>query len=244
MFMRKNKSLFMFSVFVSLYLYCLCLPKNGVGFHNSAFDNFEISSDYLLTEYSNVAVAIGCTMFCAKTLLCLSFSFNKVKQKCRLHRIAVLSLSQGTSSNGWKYFLYGEHCPLDNGFIHDRENDLCVRISEQKLNADNGEQFCTNLSSNLVTLETVDKQIRFDNFLAKFPANFINPNFRMGLHFNGVQWKWNNGKSLTDNRWAEDEPSCSSNCFCGGVTGTLRNWYDNSYYCKNQTARSVCEIQT
>jgi hypothetical protein len=174
----------------------------------------------------------------------MSFTLNEEKQKCRLHRTAAISLSQGFRSEGWVYFVYGEQCPISNGFIHDRENDLCIRISEEKLNADEGEQFCTDNSAKLVTLETANKQARFDRFLTKTPYSFITDRYRIGLHYIGKQWVWNNGNVLSYDNWAEGEPNTER--ACGGVTVKYTGWYDNVDVldkCWNVNAQSVCEIK-
>ncbi|XP_060560986.1 snaclec 7-like [Ruditapes philippinarum] len=166
-----------------------------------------------------------------------------MKQNCRLHRAAAISLSQGLRSEGWMYFIYGEQCPVSNGFIHDRENDLCIKISEQQLKADEGEQFCTDNSAKLITLETASKQARFDRFLAKTPYSFVTvtDRYRIGLHYIAPQWVWNNGDVLSYDNWAENEPNCK--CACGGITVYSSAWSDNSDRCKNQIAQSVCEIK-
>ncbi|XP_060560997.1 uncharacterized protein LOC132720795 [Ruditapes philippinarum] len=166
---------------------------------------------------------------------------NEMKQKCRLHRTAAISLSEGLGSEGWRYFVYGRQCPVSNGFIHDKETNLCIKISEQQLEADEGEQFCTNNSAKLVTLETPNKQARVSNLLAKMQFSYNKDSYRIGLHYIAPQWVWNNGEVLSYNNWGQNEPNCK--CACGGVIVYALGWYDNGDNCKKETAYSVCEIE-
>ena len=226
------RSLIIFTCLSFLYCSCFSFSKYGVGFKSAKYD-MDINTDSVFTEYQNIGTATKCALFCGQSLQCMSFSLHKVKQRCRIYGNA------GFSSEGWMHFLYGEKCPVYKDFIHDRDNNLCIRISEKSLNADDGEQFCTNISTKLVTLETVDKQMRFENFLTKIPSS---GRYRIGLYHNGQQWIWNNGNPLSVSKWSKTEPSCSKNCMCGSVTVTDNGWTDNSDYCKNTKAKSFCEI--
>jgi hypothetical protein len=238
--MTKFCYLFILVLWFTVFYRCISLSQNGISVRDSKYDNLELSKD-LIIEYNGVTATIDCALFCAGTLSCMSFTLNEEKQKCRLHRAAAISLSQGLKSEGWMYFIYGEQCPVSNGFIHDRENGLCIKISEQQLKADEGEQFCTDNSAKLITLETANKQARFDRLLAKTPYKFVTSRYRIGLHYVAQQWVWNNGDVLSYDNWEEDEPNCG--CNCGGVTVDSAGWYDNDVNCLNRIAQSVCEIK-
>ncbi|XP_045172548.1 uncharacterized protein LOC123534386 [Mercenaria mercenaria] len=231
-----------FTILMVLIDTSVAVARNGLGFHSSGFDNLEFNDSYLIKEYHSTTRAMECSIFCAETLTCMSFFFSGMKQKCRLHGTAVFNKTNGQASEGWKHYVYGENCPVHIGFIHDRENNLCVRISDVELKADEGKQFCMNTNSTLITLESADKQTRFDNLLAKIPNSFIIDRIRIGLEKLDGKWKWLNGSPLVNARWAPYEPNCGEQCSCGGVTMMdERGWFDNEQYCKNQKAQSVCE---
>ncbi|XP_053374779.1 uncharacterized protein LOC128547087 [Mercenaria mercenaria] len=233
---------FSFTFLIGIRIY-VAMARNGLGFHNSGFDNMEFNDVYLMKENQATKTDIQCCLLCMETITCMSSFFSKIKQKCRLHGSAVLDKNNGQESEGWKHYIYGENCPVHLGFIHDLENNLCVRISDVELKIDEGKQFCMNRSSTLITLESADKQTRFDNLLAKIPDSFIIARYRTELEKLDGKWKWLNGSPLVNDRWHSGEPNCAGPCSCGGVTVLITNgkWGDNSDRCKNQKAHSVCE---
>ena len=127
--------------FVIFLIWTMSMALSSIGYRDLKFDNLEFGDANLITSQINVTSAISCAMLCAEKLACMSFFYNKQKQNCRLQGSAVYELSQGTTSGGWLFYRYGENCPVHLGFIHDRENNFCLRISDDQLYADDGEQF-------------------------------------------------------------------------------------------------------
>ena len=227
---------------VIFFTWNISTAVSNIGYHDLKFDNLEFGDANLITSQINVTSAIKCAMLCAENIACMSFFYNKEEQNCRIHGTAVYDLSQGTHSEGWLFYRYGENCPLHLGFIHDRDNKFCISISSDQLDADDAEQFCANFSSKLISLETADKQSRFDKFFAKIPKSTISSRIRIGLKYIGSQWTWSSGLPRTVNRMPPSSESVTSDC--GGVTINKKDlwaWWSNSHLCKEQRAQSVCE---
>lgn len=217
--------------------------RYGAAFRKPEFN--DSSGD--IDEFQNVTKVLKCSVLCSHTLTCIHFSFNKLQKRCRLHKKIFFSGSVDGINDGWEFYAYGEACPVDRGFLHDRQNNLCVLVSELKFYAIEGKQFCQKINSNLISLETAEKQDRFDTFLAKLPETFITGRVRIGLEYTDSKWTWSSGSPLTDDRWMENEPNCGTDCYCGSVT-MKGGWYDNFkediQKCSDRRSYSVCEVSS
>ena len=157
---------------------------NSEGFiRNLDYDNL-FFSQHFINEITEVRNARLCAGLCGRITNCISFFYNNVEKRCRLHDTTYFLVLDGTSSPGWKmYVLENKECPVHLSFVHDKVNGLCVHVPKEKYNNTAAQLYCSERNSYLISLETQQKRIAFSNFIDRSEiAPLFDSNILLGLH--------------------------------------------------------------
>jgi hypothetical protein len=195
---------------------------------------------YELRNSSGINSIQVCTAICANEPQCMSFSYNNNSHVCKLMNRGFIYASDGSAELNWKTFILGDAgCPLEKGFLQNRQYNLCLHVSDTNMNRPLAEGYCANLTSRLVILDNVQKVTGFGLMMNQ---QKIKPKLHIGLKKISGVWEWGNGRVLgTEKNWQPGQPYCPglSGCMCAFPFGSSDfRWYDDD--CNDQ-ARPVCE---
>lgn len=223
-----------------MFIFPLCVfpfEINTYGFHTENLDNLIFNDKFFIKEKLSVKCLSTCALFCSTHDACMSFSFHITKKKCRIYGTTFYRVQDGAFDQGWKYFVFGSiKCSLRTGFIHSRQNSLCLNFVKESFVYTRGKEHCLDLGSNLVTLETLEKIEAFKNTLN---GQNIASSFIIGLRHSMGKWRWEDGTELgPEAYWGNNRPRGSYSC-----AHAIKDWgykYED-HACTSYRKKIICE---
>lgn len=111
----------------------------------------------------HIAKIIPCLLQCSRNVKCVSFFLSTSQQKCILHSKTFWDNPPSSSEDGWKFYITEDvtgRCSPENGFVYYRDLDICYNLNND---ADMGslgniKQTCAEVGSELIRIDSVDKQ--------------------------------------------------------------------------------------
>ncbi|KAL4216426.1 Lactose-binding lectin l-2-like [Mactra antiquata] len=219
--------------------------------HFPGLDDLFIEDQYFLREIENIS-KLECSKFCSEDLQCISFFYNELQIKCRLHSSGWYNPQEGAAASNWTYHVLGEKgCPVHSGFIHDRFYGMCVHLSTDFVNGTaEGESYCASKESSMITFSDATKIPKFTSTMNKHNPTFLdynaNGNFQayIGLFYSSGTWLWSDGTALSsDTNWGPTQPNSPASIKCVAVSfkPSVNIWQWNDISC-NRFSRVLCEI--
>ncbi|KAL4223950.1 hypothetical protein ACF0H5_017409 [Mactra antiquata] len=229
-------------VAVAIVLNLLAVVKNEqfIYFihHFPILDNLLIDDQYFLQEIDNIS-RVKCSRACARKVQCVSYFYNKSVRKCRLHANGFYNVQEGTFSSNWIYHVLGEDwCPVHDGFIHERQYNMCIHLSTDKVNDYyEATSYCASKNASIITFKTATKISNSTSIMNKINSTILQLNQNgifqgyIGLGYSSGLWMWNDGTPLSpETNWAPQQPSRNESILCASASikpfDTDWNWKD------------------
>ncbi|XP_048252843.1 C-type lectin BfL-1-like [Haliotis rufescens] len=211
------------------------------------YDNVVILPNVPLLETPSAHKSVSaCGRVCVSYPDCSLFSYNRITSECKLFPLAVYPADTFTltaTTSGLQYYAYNKDwCPVTNGFILDRETDLCFYVSEAKKNWADSITACQNIGmgARLMIIKDVDKQRKITSSLAR-DSTVKNEHAWIGGSdldtTDGVyEFHWIDGTKVVNTFWGGSQPNGQLyNEYCLGINNAIL--YDRvcahlyRYYC-------------
>lgn len=191
-----------------------CLCTNAIELNNYIHrnDNFNdlVFDQYVIEEKVAVKSVTKCAIICLRCVDCMSFSLNSKEGKCRLYKTTFYQAKDGAVAQGWLFYMFGEKkCPLNSGFVYNRRNKLCFKVSDELYLYNDGKNYCLSLGSTPMTLKTREKVEAFNDTLSTSYFSSL----LIGLRNFDGGWRWEDGTILGEEAyWYPDRPRPNNYC--------------------------------
>lgn len=180
-------------------------------YHMSDLDNYIFDGDYILEEFQGIQSKFECTLLCGQNKSCIAFSHHREEERCLQYAVGVFPYSESKPDVGWSFYIFGEvTCPIEDGFINLRKNNLCLYWSPRKMNYDSAKQLCRSKMSNVISLDSPEKFAAVREVLSPLQTPVY-----IGLTRVDNVWVWENGRFAHSIPWQTGQPvyhGGSENC--------------------------------
>lgn len=205
--------------------------------HMSDVDNHVFDGDYILEEFQGIQSKFECALICGRNKSYTAFSYHKEEKLCLQYAAGIFIYSESKPAAGWSFYIFGEvTCPIEDGFINFRKNNLCLYWSPVKANYDSSKQLCRSKMSNLISLDSPEKFAAVREVLSPLHTPVY-----IGLTRVDNVWVWENGRLAHSIPWQTGQPfyhNGSENC---AVANIREGWKFVNTPCGYST-NVVCEL--